>query len=238
MQAKLVVAVLAMLSLYLFSGSTTVAKSPLATVPPVQSEERILFIGDSLTAGLFATDERATFVSRVSAMIDAKIGRRLASQLYIADYVWSEAKVWKPTIVVIEVGLNDINGGTYSNQDWEALYKRLVLDIQGTGARVVICTTFHFNNKPTDADWNRRIEYNDMIRRTASETGASLADLWNATLICPDCVSSPDVASYFAPYYHGDNFHPSDYGHAVIAQTVYDAIFDKKMYFPVVSNQE
>ena len=214
-------------------GTVPVSAIPGGTIP--NKQERILFIGDSLTAGLFSTHEQATFVSRLAEMTKQPIARRLASQLYIADHVWSEVRVWNPTIVVIEVGLNDINGGTYTNAQWKAQYVNLSANIMATGAKLIICTTFHFNNKPGDALYERRLQYNQMIRETAAETGATLADLWNATLNCPECVSSPDVVSYFGPYYHGDNFHPSDEGHRKIADEIYRVMFNR-LYFPMVGN--
>ena len=204
------------------------------TIPePIREDQRLLVIGDSLTAGLFATKEQATFVSRLAEMTKYPIARRLSSQLYIADMVWNEVKVWKPDIVVIEVGLNDINGGTYTDAQWKAQYVKLSKDIQATGAKLIICTTFHFNNKPGDNLYDRRLKYNSMVRETAAETGATLADLWQATLNCPECVSSPNVISYFDPYYHGDNFHPSDEGHRRIAEEIYRVMMNHA-YFPIV----
>lgn len=233
----LLVSILFALSIFGGSANGQSGTLPNGTTPVPVREQRLLVIGDSLTAGLFATKEQATFVSRLAEMTNYPIARRLSSQLYIADTVWNEVKVWEPDIVVIEVGLNDISGGKYTDAQWKAQYVKLSKDIQSTGAKLIVCTTFHSNNKPGDNLYDRRLNYNRMIVEVAEETGATLADLWSATLNCPECVSSPDVISYFAPYYQGDNFHPSDEGHRRIAEEIYRVMMNRA-YLPIISRQE
>ena len=149
--------------------------------------------------------------------------RRAAATLRDAVPLWVNLKTWQPDVVVIELGINDINGRQW-NAQWKKNYQALVEDIQASGARVVICTTFWIGIDDKNPIYALHVGLNNDVRDIAQRTGATLADLWAATEGCAECVSTPDVISYFSPHYHGDDMHPSDAGHAAIASVVTDAI--------------
>lgn len=221
-----------------FSMSRPVAAQfgtlPPGTLPP---ENKLLVIGDSLTSGLYASHEQATFVSLLGKKTVYKLGRIHASMLPQAITVWESSKAWQPNIVVIEIGLNDVSRGTLTLSDWKAEYSELIVGIQSTGAKVVLCTTFWAGLKKEHPDHHWYLEYNQTIRDLAEQHNTVLADLWLATLDCSDCVSRVEQLSYFGPHYHGDNFHPNDQGHSLIAQTIINALvsLDEDVYFfPIV----
>lgn len=189
----------------------------------IPKSNRLLIIGDSLTNGLYATAEQNTFVSIVSRNTGMPTARRAVPTLKDAVPLWANLKTWQPDVVVIELGINDINGRQW-NAQWKKNYQALVEDIQATGARVVICTTFWIGIDSDNPIYPLHIGLNNDVRDIARQTGATLADLWTATERCAECVSTPDVISYFSPHYHGDDMHPSDAGHAAIASVVTDAI--------------
>ena len=189
----------------------------------IPKSQRLLVIGDSLTNGLYATAEQNTFVSIVSRNTGMLTARRAVPTLRDAIPLWTNLKAWQPDVVVIELGINDINGRQW-NAQWKKNYQALVEDIQASGARVVICTTFWIGIDSDNPIYPLHIGLNNDIRDIARQTGATLADLWAATEGCAECVSTPDVISYFSPHYHGDDMHPSDAGHAAIASVVTDAI--------------
>ena len=211
----------------------------------IPAPKRLLVIGDSLTNGLYATAEQNTFVSIVSKNTDMPTARRAAATLKDAVPLWMNLKAWQPDVVVIELGINDVNGRQW-NARWKKSYQTLVEDIQATGAKVVVCTTFWIGIDDQNPIYALHVGLNNDVRDIAQRTGATLADLWAATEGCADCVSTPDVVSYFSPHYHGDNMHPSDIGHAVIARVITDAINGvgasgttrKTYYMPFVANGE
>ena len=231
----------ALIALSIFSG----AKSNDFGNGTIPAPKRLLVIGDSLTNGLYAAAEQNTFVSIVSRNTGMPTARRAAATLRDAIPLWTNMKAWQPDVVVIELGINDINGRQW-NAQWKKDYQALVEDIQATGARVVICTTFWIGIDDQNPIYALHAGLNNDIRDIARQTGATLADLWIATEGCADCVSTPDVVSYFSPHYHGDNMHPSDAGHAAIASVVTDAIngvftsstTSKTYYLPFVANGE
>lgn len=203
------------------------------TIPPIAGQ-RLLIIGDSLTSGLFASGEQESFAAMVASGTGMHLARHHAAKLSDAIAVWKTYRDWQPNLVVIEVGLNDVSGGVWAAESWRAAYLSLVQDIQSSGAQIVVCTTFWGGIEPTHRNYQIYSQLNDDIRSVASESGAMLADLWADTNGCQECVSRPgDVAAW--PPFLGDNFHPSDHGHAVIAKTILDALGVNRMYFPVVT---
>ena len=233
-----VLLVLAVISI--FSGAK--GNDGGGTIP---TPKRLLVIGDSLTNGLYATAEQNTFVSIVSRNTGMPTARRAVPTLKDAVPLWANLKTWQPDVVIIELGINDINGRQWNSQ-WKKNYQALVEDIQATGAKVVICTTFWIGIDSDNPIYALHIGLNNDVRDIAQRTGATLADLWIATEGCAECVSTPGTISYFSPHFHGDDMHPSDTGHAAIARVVTDAINGaftgsttrKTYYMPFVANGE
>lgn len=220
-------------------GCANQASAQDGTIPPspLPQLNKLLVIGDSLTSGLYATHEQATFVSLLGSNTGYMIGRRNGAVLPVAAQVWAEVKAWQPNIVVIEVGLNDVSRNANTEEfldSWEEQYRALIVDIQATGAKVVLCTTFWGGIQKSHKNFNWYMAYNEVIRELAEEQGVMLADLWAVTLDCDECVSRVYALSYFGPHYHGDNFHPSDRGHAVIAREILKALGFTQYYMPVL----
>ncbi len=201
------------------------------TIPPHTT--RLLVIGDSLTSGLYAAGEEETFASIVAQRTGFHLARVHGTGLRNAVDVWQKYKDWHPDLVVLEVGLNDVSGGVWAAESWRAAYLALVRDIQSSGARIVVCTTFWAGVSDTHRNYRVYEALNADIRSVAIESGAMLADLWVVTNGCEDCVSRATDLSNWPPF-RGDNFHPNSKGHAVIAETILGALGDR-LYFPMVA---
>lgn len=205
---------------------------------PAQSaaRPRLLVMGDSLTVGLFATSEQNGFKHHLADLLSADLGSCYGPQLAQVVDCWERYQAWQPDIVVIEVGLNDVSSPQSADSDWTAVYADLVEDIQATGAMVVITTMFHgvASSHPNYATYEH---YNGHITSIANERHAILADVWAATRDCADCISQPGTPSPFAPYWEGDSFHPSDAGHLLIAETIYQLLQQRQTYLPIVRTQ-
>lgn len=236
----LLIAITVLIVLFLSFGSTHSVIAQNGTIPPTpQSPLRVLVLGDSLTNGLYATHEQATFVSQIGEKTGYQMARRAGSTLPTIVSIWNEVKVWKPDIVIIEIGLNDVSKGTLTIDEWESTYNNLVVDIKSTNAIVVACTMFMFapGRESDIPNLDRYTLFNSSIRKVANAQGINLADLWLATHDCKDCVSRASELSYFGPHYHGDNFHPSDHGHAVIAGEILRALGFTQYYMPIMESQ-
>lgn len=133
---------------------------------------------------------------------------------------------------MIEIGLNDVSNPQQTDTEWRSTYAALVAQIQATGARVVLTTMFHgvSSSHPNYATYEL---YNQHIVTVATNRGAGLADVWGATEGCSDCISQAESSSPFSPYWRGDNFHPSDAGHELIAETIFAAM-PRTVYLPTI----
>jgi acyl-CoA thioesterase-1 len=208
----------------------------LTICQPAQSaaRPRLLVVGDSLTVGLFATSEQNGFKHHLADLLNADLGSCYGPQLAQVVACWERYQAWQPDIVVIEVGLNDVSSPQSADSAWSAVYADLVADIQATGATVVITTMFH-GVASSHQSYATYEHYNGHIASIANESGAILSDVWAATRDCADCISQPGTPSPFAPYWEGDNFHPSDAGHRLIAETIYQSLQRQKpIYLPLV----
>ena len=218
----------------------------VAYQPTAQSatRPRLLVLGDSLSVGAYATSESNGFKHVLAAKLGADLASCRGSNLQHIVTCWESYQVWYPDIVVIEIGLNDVsnfNGLAMTEDEWIETYANFVEDIQATGARVVVTTVFH-GRQPNHPLYATYEAYNQHIIQIANDSGATLADVWTATRDCTGCVSQPGVVSPFGPIWEGDNFHPSDLGHEIIARTIQEAIgtdgaMNRLIYFPGIQNE-
>jgi len=201
---------------------------------------RLLVLGDSLSVGLYATSESNAFKHLLAAKLEADLASCRGSNLQHIVICWDEYQAWQPDIVVIEIGLNDVsnfNGLAMAEEEWVDTYASFVETIQATGARVVVTTMFH-GRQPSNPLYATYEQYNDHITQIAAESGATLADVWTATKDCAGCISDPNVTAAFGPGWAGDNFHPSDLGHAVIAETITAVFLNRFTYLPFAAQGE
>jgi lysophospholipase L1-like esterase len=180
---------------------------------------RLLVIGDSLTAGLAASSERATFKQLLAQSLDADLGSQRVTRLEDAEQA---SLVWQPDIIVLEIGLNDVISPTLEEEEWRARYGALLDRLQATGATVVAATPFRgvYGAHPK---WGALERYAGYVREAAADRGARVADLWGIACV-PGCLSQPGEPSPFSPLFEGDNFHPNNAGHALIAQILLRAL--------------
>lgn len=209
---------------------------------PAQSaaRPRLLVLGDSLSIGLYATSEQNGFKHVLANLMQADLASCRGSNLQHIVTCWESYQAWQPEIVVIEIGLNDVsnfNGLALPEADWIATYSDFVADIKATGAQVVVTTLFHGrpSHHPLYPAYER---YNGHIATIAANHGVILADVWTATKSCTNCISQPGTVSPWSPGWQGDNFHPSDAGHRLIAEAIFAAI-PQAVYLPTIfsSNQ-
>lgn len=182
---------------------------------------RVAIVGDSLAYGLYASDTSKTYANIVASELNAEL-LLVASVRNLPGAIarFDEVENWQPDIIILEIGLNDISGyggDALNEKHWKSIYKLLVKSYQHTGANVILVNTF---SGWTDVHEDAQERYNEYIRDVSLETKADHVDIYSASFQCKNvCVSKWDEASAFDPG-HGDNFHPSDAGHRVIADAI------------------
>ena len=188
-----------------------IAQDAPGTVPP---RPVYLAVGDSLTVGLYAADNRG-FAYMVA---DALSGYRLEVAAVTGDGIDNtlrqlpvELADHAPHLVTVEVGINNLL--TMPAPAFAARYIALLQMLQDANVGTVVTCTVPWTGQP--ADWGtyaRALEFNAAIVRAARAFGYTPADCWGATV---------GHAEYLS---ERDGFHPNSAGHRAIAGAILDAL--------------
>ncbi len=165
--------------------------------PPLKKGDRIVFLGDSITAGGTGLKGYVTLIKKALTekhkdldleFIGAGIsGNKVPDLQRRLD---KDVLAKKPTVVVIYIGINDVwhgekdpAGGT-SKDKFEAGLKEIIGKIKNAKARVILCTPSVIGEK---ADGSNALdakldEYSAISRRVAREEKVQLCDLRKAFL--------------------------------------------------------
>lgn len=157
--------------------------------------DRIVFLGDSITAGGAGPNGYVTFVR--NALNEKKkdleievIGAGVSGNKVpdLQRRLEKDVLSKKPTIVVIYIGINDVwhsqNGHGTPKDVYEAGLKDLIKSINDAGARVILCTASVIGEKTDGSnDLDKMLdEYCDISRKVATDTKSQLVDLRKAFL--------------------------------------------------------
>jgi lysophospholipase L1-like esterase len=189
----------------------------------------MVWIGDSITAGVGASDPAATLPWLVATALDRPVrldvfgssGERVSGAL--ADQVPQlEQLGLAPDVVVVEIGANDVTHLT-GREEFRAEYARLLDRVAGTGARHVLALGIPaFGTAPRFLQPLRAIvgwlgsRLDEEVRTAAAASGATYVDIAGRT-------SEPfdrDPGRFYAD----DDFHPSDAGYGLWADAVLDGL--------------
>ena len=184
-----------LMKLFYMLALCTVAESNVSAgdVVPVKKGDKILFFGDSITAGgsspkgyitdikTFLTEKHPDFALE---FINAGISGHKVPNLQAR--VQKDVLDKKPTIVYIYIGINDVwhslrGQGTPKDKFEEGL-KDLIAKITANGARVYLCTPTVIGEKTGGANQQDAMldEYSDISRKVATDTKSPLVDLHKA----------------------------------------------------------
>jgi lysophospholipase L1-like esterase len=191
-----------------------------------QSTPRLLILGDSLTTGCCATSLTRTFRYLVAGALDADLGGDGLYNLPTVALNFDKYATWRPDIIVLEVGINDAlhyGPNQIAESDYQAAYGALLDRMLAITPRVIVVTPFAAVGHG-DARRAGLLRYRDYILAAATERGLTVADLWAVSDGCVDCKSKTSDSIPFSPVFKGDNFHPGDLGHRLIADTILAAI--------------
>jgi lysophospholipase L1-like esterase len=190
----------------------------------------IVFFGDSLTYGLHASAPerafRAILTARLARTRDA--GPVLA---FIQDPVGllddAQQKLplvlaARPALVFLELGHHEIWSDEEQLARFEGRYADILDRLLASGAEVIPATLSWLGAQPGSFAFEASLRINAIIRRLAAERGLVVADLWTPTVLRWEVLSTPADVS-FVPPYTGDDLHPNDAGHRVLAEAFWKA---------------
>ena len=198
--------------------------APAATAQTVPPKPVYLAVGDSLTVGLYAADNRG-FAYMVA---DALPQYRLEIAAVTGDGIDNtiaqlpiELAEHHPQLVTVEVGINNL--GNMSKPTFLRKYVKLLHLLRDNGYHDVIACTVPWTGQGTDTDaYARALEFNQVISSVTPSLGYTVADCWGATVGHYEYLSAID------------GFHPNRDGHRAIADAILRAILRPVHWLPDV----
>lgn len=216
-----------------------------------KADDLWVMAGDSITAQRLHTNYIEAFYRTRYPKFNLRFrnsgigGNRTGNILARFDY---DVAAWKPTIVSIELGMNDVNGGDdpagYIKGERELLGK-----IRDAGARAVLISSSPVNDGSLPGNWKadrcRRLDlYTDALKKLAAEEQVACVDqyhplleLWGKNRANGDAAvaaaeaAKPGAGAEMAKKVstgliplHGDAVHPGSVGQYTMAATILAAL--------------
>jgi len=218
----------------LFFLNTVARAADTGPVTTLKKDDRIVFLGDSITAAGSRPNGYITLISKsinnslkdlCIETINAGIsGNKVPNlQARLEKDVLSK----KPTIVFIYIGINDVwhwkkdkdgilVGGTPTDKYEEGL-KDIISKIKDTKARVILCTATVIGEKNDGTNDRDKMldEYCSISRKVASETKIEMVDLRKAFL---DYLKVNNKENLSKGILTGDTVHLNAQGNKLVAQ--------------------
>jgi lysophospholipase L1-like esterase len=198
--------------------------------------ERIIFLGDSITAGGVGPKGYVTLVKNALADKHKDLGIEVIGAGVSGNKVPDLQKRLdktvlqrKPTLVVIYIGINDVWHGEKdpakgtSPENFEAGLKDIIGQIRKADARVILCTPSVIGEFPGGANkLDKQLDdYADISRKVARETGSTLCDLRKVFI---DYLAANNTEKKERGILTGDRVHLNEAGNRLVAETVLKAL--------------
>jgi lysophospholipase L1-like esterase len=161
----------------------------------LKKDDKIVFLGDSITAGGVRPKGYVTLIKEALAEKHKDLGIEVIGAGISGNKVPDLQKrldkdvlAKKPTIVVIYIGINDVwhglndpSKGTPKDKYEEGL-KEIIGKIKKSGAQVVLCTPSVIGEKRDGTNKGENVldEYAEISRKVAKDTDSRLCDLRKA----------------------------------------------------------
>ncbi|MBE3111208.1 MAG: SGNH/GDSL hydrolase family protein [Acidobacteria bacterium] len=187
----------------------------------------IAFIGNSVTVGASASDPSKSFASLLTAFLDERHPekRRIFISVDPARDLGAASEAMRDDreFVIIELGVHAVVDPNISADDFRQLYASILDCVTGGDTIVVAGTIPWLAWAAVDPLYERADLFSRIIAEEAAKRQVAVADLWSATKLRLNLISTPQDRTFLSDG-RGDNFHPNDAGHAVIAKTYEEAI--------------
>ncbi|CAN5532712.1 SGNH/GDSL hydrolase family protein [soil metagenome] len=215
------------------------ALTPFATAadsPVLQKGDKIVFLGDSITAGGVKPTGYVTLIKNHLAdkhkdlnieVIGSGVSGNKVPDLQ--KRLEKDVLAKKPTLVVIYIGINDVWHGEKdpargtAPDKFEAGLKEIIGKIKDNGSRVVLCTpTVIGEKKPGTNSLDKKLdEYADISRKVAKDTETPLCDLRKAFQAA---ITKTNETEKEKGVLTSDRVHLNDAGNKLVAETMLGVI--------------
>lgn len=206
---------------------TTIASgagTPTARPPAPQVTHQLVFFGDSLTEGLFATTPARDYAYRTAAQTGKTFlvqGQYGVSAVFTANKMRASNPKFKVVAgdaldVIIELGTNDVVASGETLAQFESSYDYILTRVHQDAPNAKLICLGVWRDPDAGAE-NSGYAYNQVIQADCPGAYVPLGDLYmNFSLHGP--VGRPTWIG------NADWFHPNDAGHAAIASRVAAAV--------------
>ena len=226
-------ALIALFAFGLAAASTLQAAEPT----PLKAGDRIVFLGDSITAG--GARPPHGYITVIQAKLNEKhpdlkiecIGAGISGNKVpnLQARVEKDVVAKKPTIVFIYIGINDVWHGEKdpargtTPEKFTAGLKEVIGKIQAGGARVILCTPTVIGEKKAGANSldAKLDQYADLSRGLAKELNLELCDLRKAFV---DHLAANNPNDAEKGILTGDRVHLNQAGNELVAATMLKTI--------------
>jgi lysophospholipase L1-like esterase len=203
---------------------------------PLKKGERIVFLGDSITAGGVSPKGYVTLIKNTLNEKHKDLGIEIIGAGISGNKVPDLQKrlekdvlMKKPTLVVIYIGINDVWHGESdpargtSKEKFQAGLIEIIGKIKDSGARVVLCTPTVIGEKKAGANKldSQLDEYAEISRKVAKETKSQLCDLRKAFA---DYLAKNNGDDKEKGILTTDRVHLNDAGNKLVAETMLSTI--------------
>lgn len=168
------------------------------TRPIDDYEHRILFLGDSITQGLFADKPSDSYVIQMCAALNAEsMNLSVGGEIFRSEALDEDVN-FDPTYIVVALGTNDFYGGIPATTVEENAFDYLtVLKNIYPGVPITVISPFS----------SSIIDVRDAVRYAAEDTGCHFID-------------GPSLIAPAGGRWHADNVHPSTAGFNAITEAL------------------
>ncbi|MBM3994968.1 MAG: SGNH/GDSL hydrolase family protein [Planctomycetes bacterium] len=216
----------------LFVAIIASAASADPTPISLKKGDRIVFLGDSITAGGnsgkgYIQVIRGHLADKKKDLAIECIGAGISGNKVpdLQKRVDKHVVARKPTIVVIYIGINDVWHGEKNPKNgtapaaFEAGLKEVIGKCTNAGAQVVLCTPSVIGELPGGANnLDKKLdEYSDISRKVAKEMNLNLCDLRKAFV---DHLQANNAQKKASGILTSDRVHLNEAGNRLVAQTI------------------
>ena len=228
-------------------GAVAPAKAPTSrkkslSGPPLKKNDRIIFLGDSITQLGVKEDGYVTLSAQAIQQAYPDLGLEVIGAGISGNKVPNcQARLErdvlqkKPSVVVIYIGINDVwhwalrkRGGKgfrtgTTPEKFESGLKDMIEKINEVGARVILCTPTVIGEKPDGSNPQDKMldEYAEISRKVARETKSQLLDLRAA---CIGYLKQHNADNAERGILTGDRVHMNEAGNRFLSELMLDAL--------------
>ena len=218
------------------------APADSATFAP-KADDLWVMAGDSITAQRLHTNYIEAFYRTRYPQLKLRFrnsgigGNRTGNILARFDY---DVAAWKPTVVSVELGMNDVNGGGDDPAGYVKGMRELTHKIRDIGARPILISSSPVNDGSMPGDWKsdrcRRLDpFTNALMKLGTEEGVACVDqyhplleLWGknyAAGTAPQAeAKEPAKKNTGLIQLHGDAVHTGSVGQYTMAATILAAL--------------